>query len=165
MLCEKTPLNILNVEEIRNIFDNQVKFINIIRDGRDVVASYHPRFGYMVKPELWKRCIIEANKFKGTNNFLSIRYEDLVNDKGAVMNQLKQYLNLSTPFDAENWLEKTSIKGYIKSPVNNNLGTSIVNSDINVASLGNWKKSDSPYVNSFLTDDECVAINKSLGYE
>jgi hypothetical protein len=162
--CEKNPLNILNIEEIAQIFNGNVKFINIVRDGRDVVSSFHPRFGYMVKAKLWSRCIQQTLTFSGRENFLVLRYEDLIQQPQVELNRIRDFLGLQEEFDVKNWLSKTNIKGFILSPVNNNMGVSIISSDLNQNSIGNWKKSPSPNITEFLNDENCLKLNKDLGY-
>jgi hypothetical protein len=163
MWCEKTPFNIFNIEQIEGMYPG-ARFINIIRVGRDVVASFHPRFGYVVAPSIWKKCILEGEKFKHKQNFLTISYERLVTQPETVMAQVKSFLALETEFVIQDWLSKTTVKGFIKSPVNNNLGTSIITENVNANSIGNWSKSASPYVKEFLADNECMSLNKKLGY-
>ena len=40
--CEKTPKNVLRFDRILKLFNNKVRLIQIVRDGRDVTLSRHP---------------------------------------------------------------------------------------------------------------------------
>lgn len=164
MWCEKTPLNILNVQEIDKLFNGRVKFIYIYRDGRDVVASFHHRFGFMVSPQLWEKCVIAGKCLGKKTNFFTIKYEDLVQNPKIAMAEVQSFLSLSLEFEMEDWLDRTSVKGFMNSPVNDNLGASIISAEINVNSIGKWKNSDSPFVPEFLSNPTCMMLNRSLGY-
>ena len=91
---DKTILNTLKVELLHQIFPN-AKFIHIIRDARDVCASFHK--AYLLDPNnpSWKingqyisnatfhwckhvNAAIEAGKKLDSNLYLEIKYEDIV---------------------------------------------------------------------------------------
>ena len=53
--CEKTPGNVRHFDKILSYFNNKVKLIHIIRDGRDVMLSKHPKKpdSYWIFPVIW----------------------------------------------------------------------------------------------------------------
>jgi hypothetical protein len=162
--CEKTPLNILNIDEIQEIYKRKVRFINIIRDGRSVVSSRHSRFGYMVNPELWMKCINAGLSHESLPNFISIRYEDLIKRPEIVLAKLKIFLDLRKDFDAKEWIKKTNIKGNVFSLVNGLPEGSQVVGDVNTSRANAWEQSQSPQLRTFLNDDRALELNKRLGY-
>jgi hypothetical protein len=161
--CEKTPRNILNVEEIIRMYAGNVKIINIYRDGRDVVASRHGTLGYIATPELWRQSVLAARKAEGAPFFLSVRYEDLIRDPKESLERIRSFLQLEAPFNLDSWIDRTSVKA----------GTSLLTGkympyelrNISSTSIGNWTKSESPYVKEFLASRELMELNRSLGYE
>ncbi len=102
---EKTPAHIQRISYIERLVP-QSKFIHIIRDGRDVVASlYSVSREY---PETWNgswdidKCIqrwlsdthisyLHSNKA----NHLLVRYESLVDNPNSVLKAICEFLNLS----------------------------------------------------------------------
>lgn len=86
--CEKTPQHLLNIDEILRFYPN-AKIIHLIRDGRDTVNSlikmpWRPE-GLLNNSRFWKRYaklgIAIANKYANkVDNYISIRYEDLLYD-------------------------------------------------------------------------------------
>src|SRR5919106_146832 len=54
--CEKTPKNVMHFDELLVHFGGDVRLIHLVRDGRDVVTSIHPRApdACWVSLERWK---------------------------------------------------------------------------------------------------------------
>jgi len=77
--AEKTPNNIFTAGKILETYRHG-KFINVIRDGRDVVLSLTGRRGTPVYTAIWRwLAATEAGlRMKGHPRFLTVRYEDLV---------------------------------------------------------------------------------------
>jgi len=81
--AEKTPENIFFVDAIDKFFPN-CQFINVIRDGRDVVCSFKQRWGsktVLSGIKNWNRSIgltyAYRTRFK-KDRYIEIRYENLV---------------------------------------------------------------------------------------
>ncbi|HCV05756.1 MAG TPA: hypothetical protein DG048_24260 [Pseudoalteromonas sp.] len=112
--CEKTPSNILYAKELKRIYPN-MKFVNIIRDGRDVVSSVMKRKFWPVAAnnnfeftsdfrgkhtvrkvaEYWKTLTTYSDLIAqdiGSSNFIEIRLEDLVKKKKEVLENLFDFL-------------------------------------------------------------------------
>ncbi len=104
-VIEKTPFHVQYLRDIVESFPD-AKFLNIIRDPRDVVSSRmmmpmaHTKSFRLYALE-WNRSIGQAQRFLGEfpGSLLSIRYEDLVEKTGCTLNEVCQFLNL--PFRDE----------------------------------------------------------------
>lgn len=114
--CEKTPRNLLYAESIEKIYP-QAKFINVVRDGRDVTSSalkmkfwpvarsiYFPEtlefggeaiFDKMVN--YWTTLIdigLEQEKKIGPARWLNVRLEDITSDPEATFNNVLNFLEI-----------------------------------------------------------------------
>lgn len=137
---DKTPLNTFNLNKIDNALPNS-RYIHIIRDGRDVVNSYMKAGFYdSVEKASWRwlesiKKAIEFSSSKDSNQFLEVRYEDLVHSPGRELKKICNFLEI--PFES-NMLEFYKI--YDK------LGDSIlshhknVKNPVNKKSIGKWKR-------------------------
>ena len=83
--AEKTPDNIFYVDFINKLFPN-CQFINIIRDGRDVVCSYKERWGsktIFTAIKKWNKIIDLTYEYRTKFNkerYMEIRYEEMVSN-------------------------------------------------------------------------------------
>ncbi|MFT5620718.1 MAG: protein-tyrosine sulfotransferase [Bacteroidia bacterium] len=136
---DKTPMNIFYVHWLIKLFPN-AKFINIYRDGRDVVNSY-VKSGLI--PNLkdacfrWNVSVDCASQWeqKFPNNFFSIRYEDLVKNQVATISKVCEFLNLEFDDSIFDYLGKPSELGDVdlyKHHTN-------VKKPVNMDSIGKWK--------------------------
>mgnify|MGYP003625751509 FL=1 len=74
-----------------DILKNDIRVINVIRDGRDVVLSD----GNYVKPQRWIESIDQRNKILFGNLVdLEIKYEDLVRDPEKIQRQMEEKFGL-----------------------------------------------------------------------
>lgn len=112
--CEKTPSNLLAIHELYRIYPN-MKFINIIRDARDVISSIVARKFWPVAanknfpqthdfkdkqtPELvaryWSTLLEIGDKLAETipkENYLELRLEDLVNNQDETIRRVFSFL-------------------------------------------------------------------------
>lgn len=96
--CEKTPDNIYSVDFIEKIFP-KCQYINVIRDGRDVITSFKKRFGRLSMYEgikKWNRAMNLSQEYRkkiNKNRYLEIRYEDLVTGPEKVTKKMMAFLN------------------------------------------------------------------------
>lgn len=81
---EKSPGHIFYWKEIKQTFPN-AKVVHIVRDGRDVATSIiNARMGpktYFAAAKMWCDCLDGIKRIKqdcSENNFIEIRYEDLL---------------------------------------------------------------------------------------
>ncbi len=95
---DKTPINTFCLDRIYSVFP-KAKFIHIIRDGCDVVYSYVNAGIYNEYTEAalrWKISVKLARKFgnKHPENYLEIRYEDLVNNPEKEIKKVCDFLEI-----------------------------------------------------------------------
>lgn len=101
---EKTPKHFRYVGLLmRTIPDT--RFIHLVRDGRDVVASLvdrarqHPQFSNRLEPldavRLWNESIRMADRYSGRTNNLVLAYEDFVHDSEAELRRVCDFLDLA----------------------------------------------------------------------
>ena len=105
----KQPFHILYIDELFHFFPN-MKFIHLIRDGRDVASSYrtHPKWKIVDGKILlsnnknplkwcirrWIVCINCGIYWRKSKNYIEIKYEDLVNSTEETMNKIFDFLEL-----------------------------------------------------------------------
>jgi hypothetical protein len=95
--AEKTPNNIFYVDFINELFPN-CQFINVIRDGRDVVCSYKERWGsktilYAIKE--WNRAINLTYAYRTKfpeDRYMEVRYEELVSHPERETKRMMEFL-------------------------------------------------------------------------
>lgn len=77
---------------------NDIKVLNLVRDGRNVVKSYLASWGYY-NPFEWMECIIQANKYEG---FISqwMAYEDLLTTPDDIQVEVAKQFGLTI---ADKW--------------------------------------------------------------
>lgn len=159
--CEKTPANIRHVEEIMAFYRGRMRFINIFRDGRDVVTSRHPHnpHGYWVPIRRWVRDVKFGLKAERKGLAYSIRYEDLVSKPEETLIKLCDYI--SEPYTPD-------LLSYdLTSPLNK------VTSDawggsarpIDCSSICKWQRPEHrARIQELYNDPAAVALLEQLGY-
>lgn len=161
--CEKTPRNVLNIDTILQTLGHAARFVHIIRDGRDVVLSQHPKGAgtYWVSPERWVNDVRAGLSLRDHPQVLTIRYEDLVTDISATVRTLCGFLSLEyddriTDYprhariqESESWFEPAR-------PVTN-------------ASIGRWRMPQSGQhaerVQQLLDHPDAVELLSECGYD
>lgn len=118
--CEKTPQNIFYVKEILSKFPN-ARIINMVRDPRAVMLSQKRKWkrralgaDFMTKREtlrlqinyhplavskLWNAAISAARPFADEPRFLTIRFEDILQDPNQTVKSICEFANF--PFEPE----------------------------------------------------------------
>lgn len=96
---DKTPINTFVLERIYSVFPD-AKFIHIIRDGCDVIASYMQAGIYQTfedAAERWKVSVKLAERFSKQHpgTVLTIRYEDLVTVPNHTLLKVCNFLGLN----------------------------------------------------------------------
>lgn len=119
-------------EKLRDIlkYYPKAKFINIVRDGRDVACSYmelsQRKLTSKYAPKLpndisqialkWKENISFINDFLNELDeaqFLTIRYEDFINNKHFIVEQICTFLDIFCP---ENGLDHLKVANHYHEP-------------------------------------------------
>lgn len=131
--CEKSPSNIREFENIHRFFGGNFRFIQIIRDGRDVILSKHPKDAnkYWVEPERWIRDVSIGAGYTDHPNMHTIRYEDLINHFEETMSGICNYLNIELTDRVLNWHQFASVRR------NNALFSEI--GKLSNRSIGKWR--------------------------
>jgi protein-tyrosine sulfotransferase len=103
---DKTPLNTFYLPSIYAVFPD-AKFVHILRDGRDCIASMITQLsGYNVETaaDRWLNAVRAANKFSSSHPdaCYRIRYEDLTLDPEKSLSQLCAFLGIEYSSDMIN---------------------------------------------------------------
>ena len=124
---EKTPSNLHNIEVITDFLPD-AKFIHIIRNGKDVVASHYETSKEY--PEIWgsarsiETCVNRWNKdvnlslkYMNKKNHFILKYSDLIND---MKNQIVNITNfIGIPFSDDMIIKRAeSVKRIVKPDEN-----------------------------------------------
>jgi len=145
----KHPWHIAIIDNIFKNFPN-AKFIHVIRDGRDTVCSLrtHPKrkivngkiiplktcnpIDYCIRR--WVSSINQGKKWRGTENYLEVKYEDLIYNVVPSMKKVFDFLNLDM-ISKERILSFYKYEDEFKHPQNIEVGKSIYGK-----SIGRWKR-------------------------
>jgi Sulfotransferase family len=94
--CEKTPKNVMHFSELLVRFGREARLIHIVRDGRDVVTSIHPRNpdACWVSPDRWISDVEAGLKHVNHDQVLTLRYEDLIRDSDRVLCRLCSFIGV-----------------------------------------------------------------------
>lgn len=99
---EKTPEHINHLEAIRTFFPD-ARIIQIVRDPRAVLASFRKvKVGSNAISDIvkeWSGAINVLERWRGTDGFLAIRYEDLVDNPESVLREVCQTLGVDWSAD------------------------------------------------------------------
>ena len=146
-----------HIPHILNVFPN-ARFVHILRDGRDVVASMVERNGGGYLEEAvyrWKKSIQLIEAYKGgllKNRIIEFRYEDLVNDPEHVLRNLTNQIDLNfSTLMLDYWKLPSTVEHKHKS-FHKNLSKPIFSS-----SVGRWKNR--------LTNAQIEYVEKNLRLE
>jgi len=157
--CEKTPRNIHHIYQIDNYFNGNFRFIQIIRDGRDVILSKHPtdKDKYWVSPERWIRDVSTGLKIADNPKVHTVKYEDLVLDFGNSVAEICSFLDIKPSKEILNW--------HMNATVTRNRAYHTKVQHINALSVGKWKESKyEKRVEELTGDPKGLKLLESLGY-
>jgi hypothetical protein len=93
---EKTPTNVWYLGDLLREFEDRIRVIHLVRDGRAVVTSYHPDCPdrYWVPPTRWIRDVECGLEFAAHESVMTLRYEDLVENRPRYMKEVLEFLEL-----------------------------------------------------------------------
>lgn len=159
--CEKTPNNIRYMERIESFFQGKdYRFIQIVRDGRDVILSRHPHTThrhYHVEPGEWVADVQEGLKYQDRENFLTIRYESLIQDFEHTMATLCKHIGIDLSDELLYFYEHASVR---RNPAYFS-GLEKIHS----GSIGKWKKPENrERVDELLSYPGATELLKRLDY-
>jgi hypothetical protein len=157
--CEKSPSNIRRIDDIESYFKGRFKFIHIIRDGRDVIISRHPKDkdSYWVSPERWISDVSAGLSYIDHENVYTMRYEALIMDFENTISDICKFLNVPVSEEILNWHEHATLrenKGYFTEV-----------KELTSSSVGKWKRNENEERVKELTDNpDGIKLLKQLGY-
>jgi len=107
--AEKTPNNIFFADRFLDFFPRG-RFINMIRDGRDVCLSLMHRrdFSPQSAAERWRLSIQAGQRVAHRDRVYTLRYEDLVTHPEATVQDLMAWLEISFTPSMLHFAEKTA---------------------------------------------------------
>ena len=157
--CEKTPGNVRNFDKILDYFNEKVKLIHIIRDGRDVMLSKHPKKSdaYWISPERWVNDVRIGLKFKKHPNVLTIKYEDLILSYEETIEEICDFLGEECTEEMYNWFDNTNVR-------KNEAWSGSVRK-LHSNSVAKWEKEDNKErVNEIMQNRDVVNLLEDLDY-
>jgi hypothetical protein len=156
--AEKTPNNIFCADKILEAYDDAL-FINVIRDGRDVVLSLFNRRNYSssyVAMWRWIAAINAGIKLGGNKRVFVVKYEDLVQRTEFTLMNICAFIGEKfDPAMMEYWKVKD------EEDEEGDYGTQPVFDD----SIGKWKKEDAQGELLDRMDLTMWDLLSNLGYE
>lgn len=138
--AEKTPTNCYCISDFLSLYPSG-KYIHVVRDGRDVVASLVQRG---TPPEIAVRRWIHDTSMgiphRGDNRYFELRYEDLVCEPEPTLSKLMNFLEEES--EVESML---SSHGRSKLMNSHNTWSAQPTGAISKKALAKWKKQDYPH--------------------
>ena len=118
--AEKTPNNIYCAEQFLSAYPKG-RFIQVLRDGRDVCLSLNRRRNFSLHDAVtrWVSAVEAGLRARDHERFYTVRYEDLVYNPEATLTALLEWLELSFEPNMLAFTEKkeASIHGYAEEPI------------------------------------------------
>ncbi len=152
---DTTPLNTFYIPEIYSVFP-QSKYIFLLRDGRDVVASYKKGgsfLGELSNPKNgvihWLKSIEKYDWLKKRTDVLLVKYEDLVVDSELKLRQVCTFLGVEFQEELLDFHRIDLQNSLYLEPQHRNLRKPVFKS-----SIGNYQKD--------LSADELDAVSHQL---
>ncbi len=149
LVAIKHPYHILIIDDLFHYFP-KMKFIHVIRDGRDATCSLrtHPKrkivngkiipidtnnpFDWCIRK--WVTSINLGKRFRYNENYIEIKYEDLIIKTEETMKKIFNFIGIDT-------LSKEKIYSYYKDQNDkNHLQNIEVGQPIYKKTIGRWKK-------------------------
>jgi hypothetical protein len=156
--CEKTPKNVMAFKEINEMFEENVRIIHMIRDGRDVVTSFHPNHPYKKYWVDTDRWVSDVSKgLECSDIAYTLKYEHLVEDPAKTLRSVCDFIE--EPFE--------------ESLLNHTLGTTVKDNPawedgvkaIHTKRVGKWQKPEhAERVESFMADEKAHELMSRLRY-
>jgi hypothetical protein len=159
--CEKTPKNVQYFGAILDYLGRRVRIIHLVRDGRDVVLSMHPRSRSRshVAPERWIDDVSAGSRFDAHPQVLTVRYEDLVTDPVAELHRIFDFVD--EPFEP---VHESYVEGRATSMEVEALGA-VARRAPDPSSVGRWRERESdPHVQALQRSPVARALLDRYGY-
>jgi hypothetical protein len=113
--CEKTPKNILFFGRILKHFGDNVRLLNVIRDGRDVILSRHPYSAkyHWVSVHRWVNDVKAGLPFDFHPQVLVVKYENLVNRFEQTVTEICRFLDEEMDSALLNWHKHATVQKHL----------------------------------------------------
>jgi len=157
--CEKTPKNILWLEQILEYFNNDVKIIHLVRDGRDVMTSRHPErpTGYWIPIWRYIRDLQAGLRFDEHPSVYRVRYEDLILKYEPTIRAICDFIGEETRPELLNWFDHARVR--------QNRAWFRPVEKLHTNSVGKWQKPEyRDRVREIMADETVNLIMRRLGY-
>jgi hypothetical protein len=157
--CEKTPRNVFAIENLINFFGPDLRFIHIVRDGRDVITSKHPHDPnrFWIGEEDWIWHVGEGLRYRNHSQVLTVRYEDIVREFDLTIKRILAFTGDPTVDNILNWHKFSKIKEHSAwfSPVE----------PLTPGQIGRWRNfQNSTVIKHFLANTEAIRLLSEFGY-
>ena len=162
---EKSPANIFHFRDIAEAFDFNIKRIQIVRDGRDVILSKYP--GDPSRPHVpvkrWIDAVQAGINFLDDPTVLTIRYEDLITETDKTLKRICGYIEEEYENLSSTWVNRATLRddhsGSIKP---------IPQDQIEIAKfIGKWKVNNHPWadkVEALMKDADALYLLEKYNY-
>ena len=157
--CEKTPSNVLYIRRILNLFGENVRFIHVVRDGRDVIISNHPLDSskYHVDAHRWVQDVSAGRKYHNHSQVLTIRYEDLIEKYVPVVEQICKFIGVDFVNEFTDYPRTAKIT--------QNVAWFQEASTISPQSIGKWKNQKyTERINELYAEPQAIELLHHFGY-
>lgn len=158
---EKTPRHIQHFQNILKYYKDKILLINLVRDGRDIITSKHPKHRpdeYYLEKERWINDVKLGLELKDHPQVHTVRYEDLIQNFEETMKNIYQFIQEEIPKSLNDWNKNTSIKKskHWDKPVQN----------IYSNAIKRWQKPEHKnVVEDFMNDKKALDLLRTFGYE
>ena len=94
--CGSSPNSIMAYERLIQYYGNNIRILNVVRDGRDVVSENERRTlaKQIVGSGRWVYDVKMGIEFDEHPQFLTVRYEDLVDDYERTINKICEFIEV-----------------------------------------------------------------------
>ncbi len=157
---EKSPKNVLFFGRILDHFKGRVRLINIVRDGRDVVTSFHPtrrRDKPWVSPERWIGDVTAGVPFDRHPLVHLVRYEDLILNFESTVRGICRFLEEEFHPDLFQWHTHATVRTHV--------AWSGKVSGLHPQSIGKWQKEENKkWVEPLISRPEALDLLHHYAY-
>jgi len=163
---EKSPYNVLYFDKILKYFDNNVRLIHIVRDGRDVQSSRHPYAPDRFWNELsrWEINVSCGLKFLNHPQVLTIKYEDLILKFNDTITTICDFIEEDVCKEMLEWHKYTAYGKKCK-----NLNSNKYENKLSTSSIRKWESTEDEEIKNrvkeFMECPKSVELLKKLGYK
>ena len=157
--CEKTPKNILFFGRLLEHFGNEARMIHIVRDGRDVITSRHPKdpTRSWIGLDRWIQDVGAGVAFDSHPQVLVVKYEDLVLKFHETVRSICAFVDEELDDALLSWHANTTVRDH---PA---FGGNVA--EVHGQSIGKWRLDQyRDLVAEMMADREAVDLLRHYGY-